>query len=294
MRFKVESARYMNTRVKMKVAILVSTYNGEEYLHAQISSLLDQKTDIEFDIYIRDDGSKDGTENMIEELALTNPNIFVSKSSGSNVGAKNSFLNLLHEVEADFYFFCDQDDVWEENKIHRSLSMLNRSIGKNEPQTPELLFTDLLLVDKSGHSLGETYWFRRGLKESFFSHWHNFVVFSMVTGCTMCFNNALRKIALSKSCPNGFFHDQWLAVLAKKYGTIVPLNYASVFYRQHGGNVVGTDRNSFKNIAWKTYRAVNANRGDYLELCREYDISILTFVTKKIKLVLLSLFKEKR
>ncbi|EGU33618.1 glycosyltransferase family 2 protein [Vibrio scophthalmi] len=274
----------------MKIAILLSAYNGEKFLLEQVSSLFDQETNFDFDIYIRDDGSIDNTTFMIDNLRKNNVNVKISNSSGQNMGAKHSFLKMLSEVDADYYFFCDQDDIWRKDKIQKSIVEIMKSDRSNSV-IPRLLFTDLLLVNEVGRSLDETYWGKRGIKESFFVHWHNFLTFSMVTGCTMCFNRELRNLALSTNCPDAFFHDQWLSVLAKKYGEVVYINDTFVYYRQHGSNVVGADSNTIRNVFKKIFNNFFKNRKMYFEMCKEYELSMLKFFKIKICLFLKSRVK---
>ena len=102
------------------VAILMSTYNGERYLREQIDSLLNQ-TYKDWKLYIRDDKSTDGTVSIIEGYVRVYPDQIVYKSDGfGNLGAGCSFMQLLSSIDSDYYMFCDQDDVWMEDKIERT------------------------------------------------------------------------------------------------------------------------------------------------------------------------------
>lgn len=104
---------------KGKVVILMSTYNGEEYLESQIKSILNQ-TYKKWQLYIRDDGSTDNTVNIIEKYCALDPRInFYNENSRNNVGVVHSFMELLENVEADYYMFSDQDDFWLKNRPPR-------------------------------------------------------------------------------------------------------------------------------------------------------------------------------
>lgn len=106
-----------------KVIILLSTYNGEKYIEQQINSLLKQ-TYKNINIYVRDDGSKDGTLEILKKYEEKGE-IFLIQ--GKNIGFINSFMELLKKVEkADYYSFCDQDDVWNEDKIERAVRALEK------------------------------------------------------------------------------------------------------------------------------------------------------------------------
>ena len=79
----------------MKVNILLSTYNGEQYLAEQVKSIQEQ-TYQEWELLIRDDGSSDGTVEIIKQLAARDSRIhFINESHVENVGVIKSFHALL-------------------------------------------------------------------------------------------------------------------------------------------------------------------------------------------------------
>ena len=101
----------------MKVNILLSTYNGEQYLKEQVKSIQDQ-TYQAWQLLIRDDGSTDGTVKIIQELVAQDERIrFINQGAIENLGVIKSFHALLKYEKADLYCFSDQDDVWLPEKI---------------------------------------------------------------------------------------------------------------------------------------------------------------------------------
>lgn len=98
------------------VQVLLSTYNGEKYIKEQIDSILKQK-DVNVRLLIRDDGSTDGTNEILLSYALNNENVFYYR--GENSGVVASFFRLFEtaDFDVDFYALADQDDVWEEDKL---------------------------------------------------------------------------------------------------------------------------------------------------------------------------------
>ena len=101
----------------MKVNILLSTYNGEQYLKEQVKSIQDQ-TYQDWQLLIRDDGSTDGTVEIIQELVAQDERIrFINEGTVENLGVIKSFHTLLKYEKADLYCFSDQDDVWLPEKI---------------------------------------------------------------------------------------------------------------------------------------------------------------------------------
>lgn len=113
--------------MRRNVLVLMSVYNGEFYLQEQIDSVLEQK-DIDVHLLIRDDGSSDNSVNIIKMNAYKDSRVRLIE--GENIGCTKSFMALCKEalscaVKYDFYSFCDQDDIWFENKLVKSVSVLS-------------------------------------------------------------------------------------------------------------------------------------------------------------------------
>ena len=108
------------------IAILLAVYNGEKYLSEQIDSILDQ-TNTSWTLYIRNDGSSDGTQRIIDSYLRRFPDRIVQiDRGGANLGCRGNFFRLMETVEADYYMFSDADDVWLPEKIQRSFSLLKQ------------------------------------------------------------------------------------------------------------------------------------------------------------------------
>ncbi|CYV61635.1 polysaccharide biosynthesis protein/ rhamnosyl transferase [Streptococcus suis] len=96
----------------MKVNILMSTYNGQQFLAEQIRSIQEQ-TYTDWTLFIRDDGSSDRTRELIKDFVEQDQRIhFIDVETDENLGVIKSFHRLVHYDTADFYFFSDQDDIW--------------------------------------------------------------------------------------------------------------------------------------------------------------------------------------
>lgn len=113
--------------MKNRVAVVMSTYNGQAYLREQLDSLLRQTLPV--DVYVRDDGSNDATVAILDEYAHAHECIHVYKDI--NLGCTKSFLMALDLAPAfyDYYAFCDQDDIWLEDKIERAVEALDARGG---------------------------------------------------------------------------------------------------------------------------------------------------------------------
>ena len=136
------------------IAILMATYNGSRYLREQIDSILSQTND-NWQLYIHDDGSTDSTMDIILEYC----NKYIGKivylnDAQKHRGAAMSFMYLLKQVEADYYMFCDQDDVWLPNKVEQEF----KSITEYSNEKPILVFSDLYIVDEKLNVIEKSYW----------------------------------------------------------------------------------------------------------------------------------------
>ena len=124
------------------VLVMMSTYNGGRYLREQLNSILIQKG-IALDIMIRDDMSTDDTKSILDEYKKKNKNISVIY--GKNVGACQSFFELMKnaKLKYNYYAFCDQDDVWMDDKLITGINRL--SDVKNDK--PSLYYSGQTIVD---------------------------------------------------------------------------------------------------------------------------------------------------
>ncbi len=140
------------------VAVLMATYNGERYVAEQIQSILRQ-TYPAWTLFVRDDGSQDGTAGIVEQFALQHSTrIRVVPNQEGRLGVDKNFSTLLGAAEAEYYMFCDQDDVWLPNKIENTLACM-QSLEKDEgDRTPLLVYTDLRPVDEHLREIDASIW----------------------------------------------------------------------------------------------------------------------------------------
>lgn len=224
------------------VAVLVSTYNGEHYIKEQLDSILNQSYN-EVEIFIRDDGSSDRTVEIIEEYIGMHKNIHLIDND-ENLGCAASFLSLLEHVNADYYFFCDQDDVWSEKKVEITLSSF-----LNNNDIPHLVHSDLFVVNESLNMINQSFYDYQKLDPIIGYDKKKLVVQNYIVGCTVCINKELRDLVvkyINISGINGIaMHDWWIALTAMFFGKITYIARPLVHYRQHDNNVLGAPDNSF-------------------------------------------------
>lgn len=210
-----------------KIAILMSTFNGERYIDEQIESILFQEN-VCTHIWIRDDGSTDTTVEKIQKWKEKVPDrIFVF--SEENVGYRGSFLKLLAMVsdEYDYYGFSDQDDVWHKDKCARAIQKLEAVSGSLKLYTSNLNIVDEHLnhisktdIEKNYHMTLYSYWIR-----------------ARFAGCTYVFSKALKIKAMGYTGYTSIDHDFLLGTLAFVYGKVVFDSNASIEHRRSAQSV---------------------------------------------------------
>jgi glycosyltransferase involved in cell wall biosynthesis len=228
-----------------KIVILLSAYNGEDYLAEQLDSLLNQ-TYSNFIIIIRDDASTDSTEQIINHYEERNQGkIHKLSGTNSNVGPSSSFGLLIKYAIKEkialglsrlYMMLCDQDDIWIEEKLEiQMLAMLNAE--RKSPDAPVIVHSDLKVVDESKEVIAESFVEYQGLEVER-NKFTNIVISNLVTGCTTLFNEELAQIALPIP-GNAIMHDWWLALTASVFGRVIFIDMPLVEYRQHQNNTIG-------------------------------------------------------
>lgn len=219
------------------IDILMAVYNGEKYISEQIESLLRQSC-VDWRLLVSDDCSEDETVKIIKRYMEMYPNKITLYENKTNTGsAGKNFLGLLEKSSGEYVMFCDQDDVWKNDKIAATIDKMWAMEQEYGDDMPILVHTDLevvnenlSLVNKSMFEMQKLDYNRTSLNE--------LVVQNIVTGCTVMINRALinrleimpEKIAV---------HDWWLGVMASIYGKIGFVEKATILYRQHGENSCG-------------------------------------------------------
>lgn len=226
------SVANLSMTTQSKVAILLCTYNGQEFLQEQLNSFGVQ-THSNWVLYVSDDGSTDGTLQIIGNFAKKVGKDRVIIFQGPRKGFAANFLSLIHhvEIEADYFSFADQDDIWLPEKLEVALNWLKQQT-KN---IPALYCSRTILIDAKGKVFGQSDLFSR--PPSF----ANALVQSIGGGNTMVLNRAARNLVSAHSPEAGIVsHDWWVYILISGNEGNINYDHAGyVLYRQHGGNLVG-------------------------------------------------------
>lgn len=230
----------------LRVSVALCTWNGERFLREQLDSLLAQ-TRLPDEIVVRDDVSGDGTWSILQgfvQQAGAKGVVVDLQRNAENLGYVRNFSAALSACNGDIVFLCDQDDVWHADKIARMCAEFEHRSQLG------VLHTDARLVDAAGKDTGV------GLFESLeVQAWEiaaehagdGFDVLlrrNTATGAAM----ALRREYLQRllPVPEGWVHDEWLAIGVSVQAQVDCMEWASIDYRQHGGNQIGARKRTLQ------------------------------------------------
>ena len=227
------------------IAVLLSTYNGEEFIKEQLDSLFFQSVK-EFVLVVRDDGSSDNTLKILKDYAKKYENLILLPTN-ENLGIKKSFEILLNYAlnmkNIEFFMFCDQDDVWMKNKIEKSVQLISDIKG------PALGHTDLYVTDENLNVLHNSFWKYQHINPSL-NQLNRILLQNTVTGCSMIINRPLAE--MFKVIPDeAIMHDWWFALHASAFGEIKYLNEPTIYYRQHCKNDTGAKKYGMQYVLKK-------------------------------------------
>lgn len=221
----------------MKIQLLLATYNSEKFLNELFDSLIGQ-TYSNWELLIKDDGSTDATLEIINNYLLKDIRFRYINTKSEGKGAAGNFMSLLKVADADYFFFCDHDDVWLPEKIEKTLSLLDK-YSKENPSLPIIVHSDLFVVDQDLKMISESFWKSSGIKPKLLKGKNISQVFNHVTGCAMAFNKNVQTIAFPFT-PDIPMHDWWLVIQTLRHGGLIKeINEPTILYRQHLSNEVG-------------------------------------------------------
>ena len=227
-----------------KVNILMSTYNGELYIKEQLDSIFSQTYE-NFQLFIRDDASSDRTLEVIEgykeNLAKEQADklVIISNSDKENWGYMRSFWWLLkNSTDADFYAFCDQDDVWLPNKLKNGVEKLVAE-KKDSP---------LLYTARFDYYSGNMEFQEHGIIYPYEISFDKVAFYTPAFGFTIMINSCLREMALKSKNLTNIPHDAWCLKIATAFGKVVYDKEITAKYRRHDNTVTHASASKWKLV----------------------------------------------
>lgn len=234
-----------------KVAVLLCTYNGAQFLKAQLESIAAQ-THQNTEIWASDDGSSDQTREILLSAQRAWGSERLKVIDGPRRGFAQNFLFLAchPSIEADYFAFSDQDDLWLPNKLSRAIDQLQI----HAENLPCLYGAATRLIDTQGHVLGPS-----SLTPNILC-FENALVQNVASGNTLLFNQTLRQILqLAGNHLQVVSHDWWVYIVATAVGGHVTFDREpQVDYRQHKGNLIGANKHIVSKL--KRIKAMSTGR----------------------------------
>ncbi|KTC05569.1 glycosyltransferase family 2 protein [Pseudomonas syringae] len=210
------------------------TYNGAAYLRAQLESFAAQ-TFSDWVLYVSDDASTDDTLRILSDYQVLWGNQRLVIFNGPCKGFAENFISLVQrpEIEADYFAFSDQDDVWFSDKLERSVNRLEH-LDSNKPA---LYCSRTRLVDADLKVIGVSPLFSK--PPSF----KNALVQSLAGANTMLINQTARGLLVRLPEHSPLIAHDWLTYLLVTGcgGEVCYDAQPCLDYRQHSGNLIGAN-----------------------------------------------------
>lgn len=244
--------------MKEKISIILPTYNGARYIEKQLESLVKQSFPA-YEIIIVDDVSKDETVEIIKRYTLKYEFIKFFQNE-INLNAIASFQKAASLAGGDYIAFCDQDDIWEQNKIENQINLL-RSNEVDETK-PLLLFHDLSVIDENDIMTAASFWDMMKFRKYNF-RFESLLFKNVVTGCTMIINKKMKDVFCATDVREIMMHDHWFALVAFSFGTAIYDRKVLIKYRTHSNSVTSKDKMTFSFKFQNLINNIKRNKSSY-------------------------------
>ena len=133
----------------MKISVVIAVFHGEKYLAQQMESLFHQTRQPD-EIVVGDDSGDDGCLRIIESVRKDFSGELRYIRNSSRMGFLRNFVNLANQASGDVIFFCDQDDIWQPEKIETLTGIL-----EHDPSA-QIAVCNSEMMDVDGRSMNET------------------------------------------------------------------------------------------------------------------------------------------
>lgn len=231
------------------ISIAMTTYNGAQFVEAQLRSILEQTRQPD-EIIICDDGSTDDTVNIIRHVMETSGTDRIRLvENEENLGYIRNFYKAISLTKGDYIFLADQDDIWHREKLEKSLAIMERTGAA-------AICTRSRLIDRDGQEMDGNAFIvsvlLARLKEELGPvRFFDLVIENVAQGCTYCFTKEVRAKYLALNSRQ-LIHDHQIMFIASLVGKVYACAEPMIDYRIHGSNSAGLQEND-KNIKviWK-------------------------------------------
>ncbi|WP_238916665.1 glycosyltransferase [Clostridium sp. YIM B02555] len=232
------------------VSILMAVYKPNERWFIEQLISLNEQTYENIELLVYDDCPNEPVDEKIFEKYITNFSYTITRGI-ENMGSNKAFEELTKIANGELFAYCDQDDIWEKDKI-------TLMIEKFYEKDVTLVCSDLSIIDENGMKIANsiTEIRKRIVYKSGYNLAKELLITNFVTGCAMLVKKEIAKKAIPFE--EALIHDQWIAIIAALNGKIEFINKSLVRYRQHSFNQTGIlkdvyDKQSYYNKRIKDF-----------------------------------------
>lgn len=266
----------------MRISVAMCTYNGADFLPAQLESILAQSRKPD-QIVVCDDGSTDETRTVLQKYEKESPDAILLHFNKKNLGSVKNFEQAIRLCNGDVIALSDQDDVWREDK----LQLIEKAL--NESATTGLVFSDADLVDENLKPLNRRMWNEIGFdahKKKLLRNGRALEVLIpgwTVTGATMAFRSRFANICLPVPDGIAMIHDGWIALSIAAIADVVAIDEPLIQYRQHERQQIGAPERVETGSETRGLQAVETafnrrnNSGDLFKILETLEERLLAF-----------------
>lgn len=244
----------LNTK---SVLVILASFNGKKYIRAQVESILNQEHS-NFHLLVTDDGSSDGTLEILNDLQSTVSNDKMTVIKGPGLGLGNNFFSgLRYGDDWDFYSFSDQDDIWHPKKLTAAIEALSELQDSGRSQ---LYGSRSMVVDENLKPIAKT---KSSKSKNTFG---NSLTECFAAGHTMLFNKNLRDLACKIPLHKKILLHDWIIqqICLGANGEIVFDERCWTYYRQHDRNVLGHS-NGLVNKLYRLKLVLNGEWASWIQ-----------------------------
>ena len=237
----------------MKISVAFIVFNGDQYMRTQLDSILAQTQKVD-EIIICDDGSTDGTKEIIEEYKKKYPNLFFIHYNNKNLGPTKNIEKAIKACTGDIILLADQDDDWELNKVETIVKWFKANPTMNGVFTNGSLMNSKDELDNK-YGLWDVMSFPYNkVNNSQDLKLYINTVENAVTGATLAIRNNLAFLKQPLPVIKYLVHDRWLAINLAETNSLGVLEEKLIHYRIHSAQAIG---GMTENI--EKYIELNAN-----------------------------------
>jgi glycosyltransferase involved in cell wall biosynthesis len=232
---------------ELEVSVCVITYNQEKHIRKCLQSIVDQKTDFNFEILVGDDSSTDGTTEIVKEFQLKYPKLFKLILHNKNLGSCDNFRAVHFAASGRYVAHIDGDDWWHQGKLQAQFIFMQNN------QNCSVVYTNAWVESAAGEVLGI---FSNGVEE-FFDLPYLIKSGNFLTTSSTFYRKKFRELAIPLT---GEFVDFLVHIRLAQLGTLgfIDRNFVS-YTHQSATSMIKADNNKVRLLILEAIKDLKLN-----------------------------------